>query len=136
MAGNIEIDETTLKAFQGEYNGYTDDIKKAATTNYTWGNSSINMSAQFTLPLGGSNFKAASGLKDAIEGVRQNLFGRMQASYTDTYDIYAGVTSLLADTDAVENLNTMTGQEFDSYIPTSPPQLGSKSPSGTPQAGS
>ena len=131
-AQNIQIDESHLNTLRDQYKGYTDDIKKRATTAFPWTTATeINMDAAFTTRLGNSAFNSGQKLTGAIEAVRQNLFGRMQATYTDTYDVYAGIVNLLKDTDAVEHLNTLTGDQFDSYIPTSPPSLGTGTGTGT-----
>ncbi len=121
MPETIVIDEATLTSLRDKYAGLLDEID-TRLVNYKWGDnpdSQLTLGDAFPLRLGGDSFTEAVGLAKDLDSVRQKLTGRIDATYTNATNLRWGLQYLLEDTDAVEHLTTMTGEEFESFIPTS-----------------
>jgi hypothetical protein len=117
----IKIDEPTLKRLETKYGNMIGDMD-TRLANYQWDggepNSTLTLSDPFPMRLGGADFTQAEGLANALDKVRQNLVNRFDTVYENGSDLYWGLQFLLADSNATENLATMTAQQFDGYIPT------------------
>ncbi|WP_261556597.1 hypothetical protein [Frankia tisae] len=121
MPDTIVIDESTLTKLRDKYVGLLDEID-TRLVNYKWGDnpdSQLTLGDAFPLRLGGGQFAEAVSLASDLDHVRQRLTGRIDSTYTNATNLRWGLQYLLEDSDAVEHLNTMTGEEFESFIPTS-----------------
>ncbi len=112
----IKIDETSLKRLQGEYEDLSAEFKKRADS-YPWSTTAdVSIEYPFYLKLGGASFEEAQALVKKLEKVRTNLAERFDLTYKDSEGLASGIKSLLADTDAVEELNGMTADEFGTFV--------------------
>jgi len=112
----ITIDEATLKRLQVEYESLTDELKLRADS-YPWSSTAdVTIESPFYLQLGGGSFTEATALVKKLEKIRTNLAERFQLTYQDADGLAVGIKALLKDTDAVENLNDMTADEFASFV--------------------
>jgi hypothetical protein len=119
----IKIDEATLKRLQTEYTDLAAEFKKRADY-YPWASTgSASIEYPFNLKLGGPAATEPQNLIRAINTIRTNLAERFQLTYGDSDALAGGIKALLADTDAVEDLNGMTADEFGSYVQSSTKSL-------------
>lgn len=121
----IAINAENLTRLQGEYG----DLIKAIESRlgaFQWdAKSNMYLSGPFPLWVGGAGFTQAQALAAKLEQVRADLVQRLTSTKENSSNLYVGLQRLLADTTAVEELNTMTAEDFNSFIPVSTGLAGS-----------
>lgn len=118
----IVINETYLQHLQTTYTDQVDDIDRLYGKVYPYGalpESSVDITKPFTMKLGGANFNEAIDLVTAIDGVRSGVAGRFKSGRGEIYTLEFGIKFLLADADATEQLNTLSAEQFEYFMPTS-----------------
>lgn len=121
----IAINAENLTRLKGEYGDLIKAIE-ARLGAFQWDdNSNMYLSGPFPLWVGGAGFTQAQALSAKLEKIRADLVQRLTSTKENASNLYVGLQRLLADTSAVEDLNSMTAEEFNSFIPVSTGMAGS-----------
>lgn len=118
----IVINESYLHTLQTTYAGQVDDIDSMYGKVYAYGalpESHVDITKPFTLRLGGANFTEAQDLVGRIDAVRSGLAARFKSGRGELYTLEYGIKFLLADSDATEQLSTLSSEQFEYFMPTS-----------------
>jgi hypothetical protein len=112
----IKVDKESLTRLQTEYTDLAADIEKRLNMYHWAEGSDISLAGPFKIRLGGNNFVAGQDLAKHLERIRTNLVERFTLTYQDSEGLSVGLKALLADTDAVEELNSMTSEQFGTFV--------------------
>lgn len=118
----IVINEAYLHTLQTTYAGQVDDIDGMYGKVYAFGSlpeSHVDMTQPLTLRLGGSGFTEAQELGKRIDGVRSGVAARFKSGRGELYTLEYGIKFLLADSDATEQLSTLSSEQWEYFMPTS-----------------
>ncbi|OAA29204.1 hypothetical protein UG55_100315 [Frankia sp. EI5c] len=122
----IEVTEQTLQSLRKEYEGLLAEIgDRLATHAWSSGAPALSLRRPFPLWLGGAQFTEAVELASALGDLREQIVGRVSSTYSNTSSLYWGLEFLLTDSEAVEELSTLTAAEFEAFIP-----IGGAQPTG------
>ena len=117
----IIINEQNLNTLEAKYESTVAAIDKVNAKVYKWGTtpeSQVNLSAPLPLRVGGGHFDQGLALSAAVEKVRGALVERLTGARRDTQALQYAVKWLLADSHATEHLATLSGADFEHFIPT------------------
>ncbi|SCL29340.1 hypothetical protein GA0074692_2708 [Micromonospora pallida] len=117
---NIVINESYLRKLHGTYTKQVDEIDLMYGKNYPYGSlpdSTVDITKQFKLRLGGKGFTEAEDLTGAIDVVRAGLANRLKGARTELNNLEHGIKFLLADSDAVEQTSTLSAEQFEYFMP-------------------
>jgi hypothetical protein len=93
-----------------------------------------NLSVELPLKLGAASFSPASDLVTNAGAVRTNFLTRMTAFNEQSGFLRNGLQSLLDNSETIESLNTMTADEFGSYVDETSSGSSSSGPAPAPGA--
>jgi len=116
----IVINQDYLQKLQTKYTGQVDDIDKMYGKVYAYGTlpgTHVDFTRPFTLSLGGANFTEAQDMAGALDGTRSGLAGRFKSARGEIYTLEYGIKFLLADSDATEQLSTLSSEQFEYFMP-------------------
>jgi hypothetical protein len=119
-ANQIIISEEFLRGLQKEYTGHVDLIDKIIGKVVAYGtqpDSRFDVTQPIPLRLGGKGFDEAIAVNAKIELIRQGLVDRFKTTRTEIHHLDYGIRFLLADSDAVEQVTTLTSQQFEYFMP-------------------
>ncbi|MGW1062322.1 hypothetical protein [Micromonospora rubida] len=116
----IVINEEYLRTLQTAYATQVDSIDAVYGKVYAYGNlpgSNVDMTKPLPMRLGGAAFTEAVEAVAALDGVRSGLAGRFASARGELHALEYGVKFLLADSDAVEQLTTLSSEQFEYFMP-------------------
>ncbi|MGC4807650.1 hypothetical protein [Micromonospora sp. DT233] len=119
---SIVIREDFLKNLQVTYAGQVDSIDKVYGKFYKYGNlveSEVDMTKPFKVRLGGANFSEAVEAVTSLNTVQAGLAARFKSARDEIYILENGVLFLISDAEAVEELNTLSAEQFEYFMPKS-----------------
>ncbi|NBE80120.1 hypothetical protein [Micromonospora rubida] len=118
----IVINEEYLKKLQKTYSDQVDSIDELYGKVFKYGNlpeSNVDLTKPFVMRLGGANFSEAVDVVASIDGVRSGVAGRIKSARGEIYTLEHGVKFLLADSEATEQLSTLSAEQFEYFMPKS-----------------
>jgi hypothetical protein len=118
----IVINEEYLKKLQREYAELVDQLEKLDRKVYRYGNlpeSNVDITQQFKLRFGGAKFSEGLEAATRINEIREGLVQRLKRVRAELYTLEHGVKFLLNDSDAVEQLTTLSSEQFEYFMPKS-----------------
>ena len=116
----IIVSEEFLRNLQREYAGYVEILDKTVGKVVAYGvedGSRVDITQPIPVRLGGKGFDEAVTINGKIEVIRQGLVDRCKKTRTELHHLDYGLQFLLADSDAVEDISTLTSQQFEYFIP-------------------
>lgn len=116
----IVINEEFLTRLQSRYAGHVDTFDRLLGKVYPYGPlpaSNVDISRPFVLKLGGANFTEAQDVAGVLDGSRAGVVTRCTKSRDEIYTLEHGIKFLLADSDATEQLNTLSADQFEYFMP-------------------
>jgi hypothetical protein len=117
----IVINQTYLQSLQKKYTDEVDDIDGMYGKVYAYGSlpgSHVDVTKPFKVNLGGANFSEATDMTGALDATRSGLAGRFKSARGQLYTMEYGIKFLLADSDATEQLGTLTADQWNYFMPT------------------
>ena len=118
----IVINQDYLQKQETQYAGQVDDIDRLYGKVYPYGSlpaSSVDFTKPFGFTIGGANFAEAQDMLGVVDTTRSGLADRFKSARGDIYTLEYGIKFLLADSNAVEDLNTLNSEQFEYFMPTS-----------------
>ncbi|GAB3156674.1 hypothetical protein GCM10027290_54900 [Micromonospora sonneratiae] len=119
---NIVINESYLRKLQATYAELVDDIDRIYGKIYPYGalpESKVDFTKPFTLHLGGAGFSEAVALVERIDSTRAGLAERFKSARGELNTLEFGIKFLLADSEATEELGTLSAEQFEYFMPQS-----------------
>lgn len=119
-SNQIVVNEEYLRRLQTEYAAYVDDIDKFHGKIFSHGSlpeSKMDITQPFTLRLGGKGFAEAADMGAALDRVRTGLAERIRGARDELDAMEHGIKFLLADSNATEQMGTLTAEQFDYFMP-------------------
>lgn len=116
----IVINQDYLRGLQTKYTDQVDRIDLMYGKVYAFGTlpgSHVDFTKPFKLSLGGANFVEAQDMAGALDGTRSGLAGRFKSARGEIYTLEYGIKFLLADSDATEQLSTLSAEQFEYFMP-------------------
>lgn len=116
----IVINQDYLQTLQTKYAGQVDDIDKFYGKVYPYGSlpdSHVDITQPFKLNLGGANFVEAQDMAGVLDGTRSGVATRFKNARGEIYNLEYGIKFLLADSDATEQLSTLSADQFEYFMP-------------------
>jgi hypothetical protein len=117
---NIVINESYLRKLQAVYADLVDDIDRIYGKVYPYGalpEAKVDFTKPFTLRLGGAGFSEAVELVERIDTTRSGLAARFKSEQGELNTLEFGIKFLLADSEATEELTTLSAEEFEYFMP-------------------
>lgn len=118
----IVINEDFLHQLQVKYTAHVDDIDQLYGKVYPYGtlpDSHVDFTKPFVLLLGGANFEEATDVTEPLEAVRSDLAERFSGARGQLYTLEWGIKFLLDDSEATEQLSTLSAEQFEHFMPQS-----------------
>ncbi|MEU5941629.1 hypothetical protein ABZ807_21135 [Micromonospora sp. NPDC047548] len=119
---NIVINESYLRKLQATYADQVDEIDLMYGKVYPYGalpESKVDFTKPFKLHLGAKGFTEAEDLASAIDATRSGLATRFKSARGEISMLEYGIKFLLADSEATEQLNTLSAEQFEYFMPQS-----------------
>lgn len=116
----IVINQTYLQGLQTRYASLVDDIDRLYGKVYPYGalpGSHVDITKPFIFKLGGANFTEAQDVAGVVDATRAGVVARFKAARAEIYTLEYGIKFLLADSDAVEQLSTLSAEQFEYFMP-------------------
>jgi hypothetical protein len=116
----VVINQDYLRQLQTEYTGDVDEIDQFNGKVYKHGtlpDTNVDITRPFVMRMGGAGFAEAIDMVGMIDGTRSGVAARFKSARGEIYTLEYGIKFLLADSDAVEQLSTLTAQQFEYFMP-------------------
>jgi len=116
----IVINEIYLQQLQKKYADDVDGIDGMYGKVYSYGTlpaSDVDITKPFKVNLGGANFSEATDMTGALESTRSGLTARFKSARDQLKTLEYGIKFLLADSDATEQLGTLSADQWNYFMP-------------------
>jgi hypothetical protein len=116
----IIINEAYLEGLQRKYGADVDEIESFYGKVYPYGGlpgTNVDITKPFLLRLGGATFTEAQDVVGVLDATRSGVATRFNSTRGELYTLENGIKFLLADSEATENLSTLSADQFEYFMP-------------------
>ncbi|WP_432842794.1 hypothetical protein [Dactylosporangium sp. CA-092794] len=116
----IIINEAYLQGLQTKYTNQVNDIDGMYGKVFAYGSlpgAHMDIKQPFTIRLGGANFVEAQDDVNILDQTRSGLAERLKSARGELYTLEYGIKFLLADSEATEQLSTLSAEQFEYFMP-------------------